>query len=68
MRDYPTRKDKNHETIDAFLMNEKKQSISLCLYGREIQGLQKSYPQVHTEKGRHYQNTKLFICTIRKVQ
>lgn len=67
MRDHETRKEKHERKISDFLDSDK-ETLSLRLYGHEIRLLSSRYPEINIEQGAQYGNSKLFDCTVTKVQ
>ena len=65
MRDHETRHERNYDAIQAFL-DSNFEGLQLRLYPREIEVLQKDFPEVIIEKGAAYKNCGLFNCHVKR--
>ena len=65
MRDRETRHERNFDTIERFLKS-RFEGLELRLYPREIEVLEKDFPEVIIEKGDAYKKTGLFKCHVKR--
>lgn len=65
MREHETRKERHDRKIFLFLAGDNPE-LHLRLYGHEINGISKRYPQLDVKSQTQYLNTKLFDCVLIK--
>lgn len=67
MRDHETRKERHERKIFDFLSSDE-ESLPLRLYGHEIKTLSSRHPEINIKQVSQYRQSKLFDCTVTKVQ
>jgi len=65
MKESNTRRVRNYEKLNAFLEDDSAETITLCLYNREIKKIPIDFPSLSVEKTELFK-CDLWFCTIRK--